>query len=135
MSYVMELGGIDLKIKHILLIAASFTVYIVVMVSILLIIMKPDITDYALWLKNHYNVQCLDVTCDSFEVEVENENGRDKQITMVTAKESYTSGVFTMQKDVAYRNLEDPSYHLDLKVRGFFDEFSIIEEKVNLSSK
>ncbi|KGP91988.1 hypothetical protein N780_15555 [Pontibacillus chungwhensis BH030062] len=135
MSYVMELGGIDLKKKHILLIAASFTVHIVLMVSILLIIMKPDNTDYALWLKNHYDVQCLDVTCDSFEVEAENENGKDKQITMITAKESYTSGVFTMRKDVAYRNLEDPTYHLDLKVRGFFNEFSIINEEVSLPSK
>ncbi len=131
----MELGGIDLKIKHILLIVASATVYMIIMVSILLIIMKPDNTDYALWLKNHYDVRCLDVSCDSFEVEVENENGRDKQITLVKAKDIYTSGVFTMRKDVAYRNLEDPSYHLDLKVRGFFDEFSIIEEEVSLSSK
>lgn len=124
-----------MKIKHILLIVASATVYIIIMVSILLMIMKPDNSDYALWLKNHYDVRCLDVTCDSFEAEVENENGKEKQITMVTAKESYTSGVFTMRKDVAYRNLADPSYHLNLKVRGFFDEISIIEEEVNLPSK
>lgn len=90
---------------------------------------KPNDVDFVRWMENAYGVQCLDYNCANFEIELAEEG--EEPIVMQTAHGSYSPGIFVMDVQRTYRNLEDSSYHLDIKLKGFLGEFTIEEETIS----
>lgn len=97
---------------------------IVVMAVIVIVIavnMKPTETDFASWIENTYEVQCLDKRCDTFKLE-------EGKILMHAVQGGYSPGIFVARINKVYRNDEDPSYHLELEAAGFLGNITIEKE-------
>lgn len=109
-------------------------VALLLILSTILILTKPNESDYARWMESNYNVQCLDFNCNAFDIRF-SEDGTEKVVTMTSAHGGYSPGIFVMRKEMVYRNLEDSSYILDLKVKGWFGKISIVDEKKQLSNE
>lgn len=103
---------------------------LLLIVSTILILSKSNESDYAKWMESDYNVQCLDFNCNTFDIRVIEEN-EEQVVRMTSARGSYSPGIFVMRKEMVYRNLEDASYVLDLKVKGLFGGISIVNEKIS----
>ncbi len=86
---------------------------------------KPEVEDLFVWMSETYDIECLDNGCQTFRVFDENK----QSILMETTKENVSSSVFKIKVERQYRNQETPTYYLDLRVEGFFDDFNILEEK------
>ena len=86
---------------------------------------KPEVEDLFRWMTETYDIECLDKGCKTFRVFDENK----QSILMETIKEDVSSSVFKIEVKREYRNQENPTYYLDLRVEGFFDDFNILEEK------
>ncbi|WP_053366428.1 hypothetical protein [Bacillus sp. FJAT-27245] len=113
------------------LIAISF-VSLLLIVSAILMWTKPTESQYASWMEETYKVRCLDYNCDTFKLIYSEVNER-KELTMTSVYGSYSPGIFMIRKNNSYRNLEDPSYILDLKVKGIFGKILIENERKQLS--
>lgn len=118
------------KMKKKVWITFSF-ILLVAIICTTLIVKKPNQSDYAMWVEDTYNVQCLDFNCNAFDFEVTDE-GQEKTITMQSIHGGYSPGIFVMKIDRVYRNLEDPSYKLDLEVKGFLGEINVVNETEKL---
>jgi hypothetical protein len=94
------------------------------------IILKPNETDFAIWMEDTYEVDCLDEQCGAFQIDEGNE-----KIIMNSVRGGYARGIFMTKINNTYRNFEDPSYQLDLEVAGFFGETMIKNEKVKRVNK
>lgn len=92
-----------------------------------IIIMKPDQADFAKWMENTYEIKCLSYNCHSFQLD-----GKDSEepIIMQSIRGGYSPGIFVSRVYYSYRNLEDPSYILNMEVEGFFRGFYIKEETI-----
>jgi|SRR5690625_220083 len=92
---------------------------------------KPHIDDLFIWMTKTYDIECLDLGCRTFRVFDE-----DKQsVLMETVKENHSSSTFKIEVEREYRNAEDESYYLDLKVEGFLNDFTILNEKAGKINK
>lgn len=89
---------------------------------------KPNDEDLMSWMEDTYGIQCLDYNCDNFEVEL-TEKGNEP-ILMQNVHGGYSPGIFVMEVDRTYRNLEDSSYKLDIEIKGFLGEFTIEDEAI-----
>ena len=97
---------------------------IVVMAVIAIVIsvnMKPTETDFARWMEDTYEVQCLDKHCDTFNLE-------EGKILMHAVQGGYSPGIFVSRINKVYRNYDDPSFHLELKASGFLENITIEKE-------
>jgi hypothetical protein len=94
------------------------------------VILKPDEADFASWMEETYEIQCLDERCEAFHIEE-----GDEKILLQSMRGGYSPGIFQMKVHEAYRNLDDPSYYLELEVAGFVGKITIEEEKVNRINK
>lgn len=94
------------------------------------VILKPNEADFARWMEETYDVQCLDESCGAFHIEE-----GDEKILLQSMRGSYSPGIFQMRVHEIYRNLEDPSYFLELKAAGFLGKITIEEEKVKRINK
>ncbi|NKE05856.1 hypothetical protein [Mesobacillus selenatarsenatis] len=103
---------------------------VVILASAIAIIQRPDAVDYASWMENTYELQCLDEMCDTFQIEEDNET-----ILLQSVRGGNSPGIFMMKITNTYRNYEDPSYQLDLDVVGFFGKIMIKSEKVKKINK
>lgn len=54
---------------------------VVLIISIIFVLTKPNETDFVRWMEQTYDVNCLDYNCDAFKVKVI-EDGENKVITM-----------------------------------------------------
>ncbi|WP_226582015.1 hypothetical protein [Halobacillus litoralis] len=88
---------------------------------------KPDDGDFKRWMEQKYSISCLDYKCETFQIHT-TEDG--VPIVMQNVHGSYSPGTFVMEVERAYRNLEDPSYYLEIKVEGFMGTFTTKEETV-----
>ncbi|MBT2680445.1 hypothetical protein J7E38_15650 [Bacillus sp. ISL-35] len=87
------------------------------------VLQKPGEEDFASWMEETYEIQCLDETCDVFQLE----SGAE-QVVLQSVQGGYSPGIFVSRVHKTYRNQEDPSYHLELKASGFLGDFSLNEE-------
>lgn len=94
------------------------------------VILKPNEADFASWMEETYEIQCLDERCVAFQIEE-----GDEKIILQSMHGGYSPGIFQMRVNEAYRNLEDPSYYLELEVAGFLGEITVEEEKVKRINK
>ena len=94
---------------------------------------KPNEEDLVRWMEDTYGIQCLDYNCDALEVE-QTEKVKEP-ILMQNVHGGYSPGTFVMEVNRKYRNLEDSSYKLDIKIKGFLGEFTIEEETIKKISK
>ena len=108
-----------------------FTVVFLLTSSVISVILKPNEEDLFRWMEETYEIKCLYADCDTFEVL---EEGKDP-IIMQTMRGRYSDGIFVMEVNRTYRNLEDSSYKLDIHLKGFLGKFSIREEALNRISK
>ena len=92
---------------------------------------KPEVEDLFVWMSETYDIECLDNGCQTFRVFDENK----QSILMETIKEDVSSSVFKIEVKREYRNQENSTYYLDLRVEGFFDDFTILEEKSSKINK
>ncbi|WP_102261065.1 hypothetical protein [Mesobacillus jeotgali] len=99
-------------------------------VASIAVILKPDEADFASWMEETYEIQCLDERCGAFHIE-----DGDEKILLQSMHGSYSPGIFQMRVHEAYRNLDDPSYYLELEVAGFLGNITIEEEKVRRINK
>lgn len=104
----------------------------IVAVCTALIVTKPDETDYVRWMEDTYDSNCLDYNCDNFDVEV-TEEGMKRTITMQSMHGGFSPGTFVMKKETVYRNFDDSAYKLDLEVKGFMGDITIVDEVKKLS--
>ncbi|MBS8266364.1 hypothetical protein DYI25_18230 [Mesobacillus boroniphilus] len=102
----------------------------VITAAAIAIIQKPDESDFASWMEDTYDIQCLDERCDNFLIEEGNE-----RILMQSVHGGYSSGVFLMEVHNTYRNFDDASYYLELEVAGVFGNIMIKNEKVKRINK
>ncbi|MFT9597219.1 hypothetical protein [Mesobacillus sp.] len=93
-------------------------------------VLKPNEADFASWMEETYDVQCLDERCGAFYIEE-----GDEKILLQSMHGSYSPGIFQMRVNEVYRNLDDPSYYLELEVAGFLGKITIEEEKVKRVNK
>lgn len=107
---------------------------LVAIVCTTLVLTKPNESDFVNWMEQTYDVDCLDFNCDAFEIKVK-VNGENNVITMQSANGAFSPGIFLMKKEVNYRNFEDSSYILDLKVKGFLGVISVVDETKQLSNE
>jgi hypothetical protein len=105
------------KKKRLLLLAG------VMVGSVIAITQKPNETDFASWMEETYEVQCLDEVCDVFQLETGKE-----QIIMQTVQGGFSPGIFKARMHKTYRNHDDPSYHLELKASGFLNNIRVEKE-------
>lgn len=103
---------------------------VVMIAAVIAIIQKPNQADFASWMEDTYEVQCLDEQCGAFQIEEDNE-----KILMNSVRGGYAPGIFITKINNTYRNLEDPSYQLDLEAAGFFGKIMIKSEKVKKINK
>ena len=103
---------------------------VLVLVFSVLKITKPSQADYAQWLASTYDLKCIDLLCNHFDVENEGNT-----IRMQSWSGSTSPGLFIFQKDIKYRNLDDPSYILDVSVKGLLGNIFIIEETNELMGR
>ncbi|MBT2692748.1 hypothetical protein [Bacillus sp. ISL-55] len=94
------------------------------------VILKPDQADFASWMEETYDVQCLDERCGAFHI---GEGG--EKVLLQSMQGGYSPGIFQMTVHEAYRNLDNPSYYLELEVAGFLGKITIKEEKVKRINK
>ncbi len=87
------------------------------------VLLKPGEEDFTSWMEDTYEIQCLDETCDVFQLE----SGKE-QVVMQTVQGGYSPGIFLSRVHKTYRNQEDPSYHLEIKASGFLGNISLNEE-------
>lgn len=104
---------------------------LLLIVSTILIVTKPNESDFVIWMEDNYNVHCYDPNCDAFEMTIK-KDGEEKVIVMQSAQSSYSPGLFIMSKEIVYRNLEDSSLVLELKVKGLVGKILIVDEKKRL---
>jgi len=107
---------------------------LVAIVCTTLVLTKPNESDFVKWMELTYDVNCLDFNCEAFKIKVK-ENGENNVITMQSASGGYSSGIFVMKREVNYRNFEDSSYILNIKVKGFLGGISVVDETKQLSNK
>ena len=107
--------------------------FVIVLVTSAIFIVTQKTSDEELvrWMEETYEIKCLSSNCDTFEV-LEEEK---EPIIMQTMHGSYSPGIFVMEVDRTYRNLEDSSYKLDIHLIGFLGMFSIKEEAKNKIAK
>ncbi|WNF23388.1 hypothetical protein [Mesobacillus jeotgali] len=103
---------------------------VVMIAAVIAIINKPNEADFAIWMEDTYEVQCLDEQCGAFQIEEGNE-----KILMNSVRGGYAPGIFITKINNTYRNFEDPSYQLDLEVAGFFGKIMIENEKIKRINK
>lgn len=84
---------------------------------------KPNEADFAIWLEDTYEVQCLDELCDVFQLE-----SADEKIVMQSVQGGFSPGIFVAKMNKTYRNFEDSSYHLEIKATGFLGNIGIEKE-------
>jgi hypothetical protein len=121
----MQLGGAEgrddmRKRKWLLLLA------VVMIAAVIAIIQKPNEADFAIWLEDTYEVQCLDELCDVFQLETGNE-----KIVMQWVQGGYSPGIFIARMNKVYRSHEDSSYHLEIKANGFLGNIMIEKETMH----
>ena len=104
-----------------------FTVVFLLTSSFISVKLKPNDEDLFRWMEETYEIKCLYSNCDTFELL---EEGKEP-IIMQTIRGSYSPGIFVMEVNRTYRNLEDSSYKLDIHLRGFLGKFSIKEEAMD----
>ncbi|WP_226647226.1 hypothetical protein [Mesobacillus subterraneus] len=105
------------KRKWLLLLTVVTTAAVIALVN------KPNEADFASWMEDTYEVQCLDDVCDVFQIETSNE-----QIVMQSVQGGFSPGIFVARMHKTYRNQDDPSYHLELKASGFLEKIRIEKE-------
>lgn len=96
--------------------------------SVVLLVTKPNESDYVTWMQNHFDVQCLNKQCHAFEIYAI-ENGQEKVVTMTAVHRIYSQSIFCMTNEIIYRNLEDSSYKLVLKVKGYFGKIKLVNKQ------
>ena len=95
----------------------------ILVAGVIAISLKPNETDFAIWMEDTYEVQCLDEVCDVFQLETANE-----KIVMQSVQGGFSPGIFVARMHKTYRNLDDASYHLELKATGFLENIAIEKE-------
>lgn len=111
-----------------------FTMVVIAVASAVIVAkQKPNDEDLVRWMENTYGIQCLDYNCETFEVEL-TKKGKEPML-MQNVRGSYSPGIFVMEVDRTYRNLEDSSYKLDIEIKGFLGEFTIENETIKKISK
>lgn len=90
---------------------------VLIIVASIAIILKPNEADFASWMEETYEIQCLDERCSAFHIEE-----GDEKILLQSMQGSYSPGIFQMRVHEAYRNLEDPSYYLELEAAVFLEK-------------
>lgn len=96
---------------------------VIIIAAVIASIQKPNETDFAIWMENTYEVQCLDEVCDVFQLESVNE-----KIVMQSVQGGFSPGIFVARMHKTYRNQDDPSYHLEIKASGFLENITIQKE-------
>ena len=89
---------------------------------------KPTDADFVRWMEDRYAIECWDYNCETFEIAFEEAN---EDPIIMRADGAYSPGVFIMEVINHYKSNEAPSYNLDIHVRGFFGNFTVLEEKIN----
>ena len=89
---------------------------------------KPTDADFVRWMEDRYAIECWDYNCSTFEIVSKDD---DEDPIIMSADGAYSPGLFIMEVIYNYRSNEEPSYDLDLHVRGFFGNFKVLEEKIN----
>ena len=107
---------------------------LVMIVFTTLVLTKPNESDFVKWMEQTYDVDCLDFNCEAFKIKVI-ENGQNNIITMQSANGGYSPGIFLMKREVNYRNFEDSSYILNIKVKGFLGVISVVDETKQFSNE
>ncbi|MCM3576344.1 hypothetical protein M3172_24565 [Mesobacillus subterraneus] len=96
---------------------------LIIIAAVFASIQTPSEADFASWMEETYEVQCLDELCDVFQLETVNE-----KIVMQSVQGGFSPGIFIARMNKTYRNHEDPSYHLEIKARGFLGNITIEKE-------
>lgn len=72
----------------------------IMMAAVILISLKPNETDFGIWMEDTYEVQCLNEVCDVFQLETGNE-----KIVMQSVQVGFSPGIFVARMHKTYRNL------------------------------
>lgn len=94
---------------------------------VIVITQRPNETDFAKWMEKTYQIQCHDNNCNAFQID--DTEGKEP-ILIQSIRGGYSPGIFVTEVNNTYRNLNDPSYILDIKVEGFLRSFYIKEETI-----
>jgi hypothetical protein len=98
---------------------------IVIIAAVNVIMFKPNEADFASWMEDTYEIQCLDERCEVFQIE-----GGNEPIILQSMQGGYSPGIFIMEVNQTYRNFDNPSYYLELEATGFLGKIKIQKEKV-----
>lgn len=91
---------------------------------IVVIILKPSVTDYGDWMEQSYQVNCLDPECGNFQLDVE------EPVIMQSARAYVSPGIFITKIKRDYTSFSDSSYVLNIEVVGFLGKFKIKNEEI-----
>lgn len=111
--------------KKILFTLSGIILFAAIVVAMYIANQKPSDEKFPKWMEETYAIDCRDVLCDVFEME---NNGQ--RVVMQSVRTGYDPGVFVKKIYKVYRNLEDSSYYLEIKVEGFLNEYRSKNETI-----
>ncbi|WP_102027689.1 hypothetical protein [Salirhabdus sp. Marseille-P4669] len=92
---------------------------------------KPTMHDFVTFMEERYGIDCSNMECTSFEVEIERD-GQKQRVLMYNHSGSHSTKSTSVKIEKHYFSEPGAMYFLHIKVKGSLGKYKVLEERDNI---